>query len=261
LEQAILEFKLALKVVYFDRCIPSLECNSHCTQGNWVTAPKHLFLMHGGREFQVRIDPSQLAASQCHYAEIQAFEIDSDGNECGDPVFRVPITVIKPQIIAALPGPGSGSGSGAEEQALFEQQQQHDGEIVPNSAAILSFSNVPFKSGHRKRIFVQPPAGTTWIDVIVTPSKLPGKGIFVLHTTQLLANSSYAVGNFEQYLQLEYENRSLVKSIAINDSNTLEVRRRSWMCDSMQRWCSFAHSAASMFGIADLRCAILVHLG
>ena len=41
------------------------------TAPSWVQCPDNLVLMHGGRSFEVRVDPSQLASGQAHYAEVR----------------------------------------------------------------------------------------------------------------------------------------------------------------------------------------------
>ena len=40
------------------------------TAPSWVQCPDNLVLMHGGRSFEVRVDASQLASGQAHYAEV-----------------------------------------------------------------------------------------------------------------------------------------------------------------------------------------------
>lgn len=68
-----------------------MKCSLSCDQ-DWVSHAKHVLLMHGGRGFDVKVDPKELAPG-VHYAEIIGF--DSKAPAKG-PLFRVPITVIKP---------------------------------------------------------------------------------------------------------------------------------------------------------------------
>lgn len=59
----------------------------------WVKAPEFLALYGAGRDFQVKVDPTQIAAGTFAYTEVQGFDVSC--LERG-PVFRVPVSVCRP---------------------------------------------------------------------------------------------------------------------------------------------------------------------
>ena len=66
----------------------------------WVTGPSLLLLHHGGRGFECEVDPTSLPQG-LHYAEIRGYDANA---EWRGPLFRVPITVVRPLLLAAQPG-------------------------------------------------------------------------------------------------------------------------------------------------------------
>jgi len=261
-----------VRVAYYEDCL--VERKS-LTDGGWVCAPKAVFLMHGGREFQVRVDPSNLAPGRVYYAEVQGFV---DVEHSSDPVFRLPITVIKPYLLTPQPlqslldntPPNSTVETGQASElltsgaaspstrdgALLELNSENDTVALDDNgrtskraqARGVSLGCVTFRPGHRRRLFVQPPSGSTWADIIIQPIKLHSKvqcfiglfardfrvsllvcalshgwnkGLYVLHATQLMPHST--TQTYQQWLQLEEENRIIVKSFAVFDCQTLEV--------------------------------------
>jgi len=190
---------LAVRVAYYEDCL--VERKS-LTDGGWVCAPKAVFLMHGGREFQVRVDPSNLAPGRVYYAEVQGFV---DVEHSSDPVFRLPITVIKPYLLTPQPlqslldttPPNSTVETGQASElltsgaaspstrdgALLELNSENDTVALDDNgrtskraqARGVSLGCVTFRPGHRRRLFVQPPSGSTWADIIIQPIKLHSK--------------------------------------------------------------------------------------
>jgi tripeptidyl-peptidase-2 len=65
----------------------------------WIQVPPFLHLNAGGRDFAVDVDPSKLAAG-FHFGEIQAFE-SGPAAQAG-PLFKVPVTVTKPEAVDAV---------------------------------------------------------------------------------------------------------------------------------------------------------------
>lgn len=66
-----------------------------------------LLLHHNGRGFEVELDPTGLPEG-LHYTEVQAFDALA---EWRGPLFRLPITVVRPLDLKAEPGSSSGSGA------------------------------------------------------------------------------------------------------------------------------------------------------
>ncbi len=61
----------------------------------------------------------------------------------------------------------------------------------------------PFVSGHLERIFVTPPANTTWMKMTVTAAPEGfGSHNFVLHAVQLVPQCSYDDHNFQRHFPL-----------------------------------------------------------
>lgn len=62
------------------------------TNPSWIRFPDHLVLNNGGKQFPIKVDTADLPIGM-HYAEITGF---IDGDESRGPLFRAPITVLKP---------------------------------------------------------------------------------------------------------------------------------------------------------------------
>lgn len=74
----------------------ALVCDAH-----WVQTPSVLNMMYQERMFSVKIDPSGLEEGRAHFTQLEAFEC---GNPDKGPVFRIPISVIKPKRYGLLSG-------------------------------------------------------------------------------------------------------------------------------------------------------------
>jgi hypothetical protein len=73
---------------------------------SWVSVPTHITLASNARSFLVHVDPSALAPGRAHYAEVVGVAAPGEGGEEPlGPLFRLPITVIKPE--APLTGASS----------------------------------------------------------------------------------------------------------------------------------------------------------
>lgn len=77
-----------------------------------MSHPQLLLLHHNGRGFEIKVDPTGLPPG-LHYTEVLG--VDSAADWRG-PLFRVPITVIKPQGLE-IPEVGSGAPSAPETSA------------------------------------------------------------------------------------------------------------------------------------------------
>lgn len=103
------------------------------SQSSWVHVPKSVVFLGGGRSFVVIVDPTQLAAGRAHYTEVMAFVRKSESG----PVFRIPITVIKP-------------------------------EPLVGGSMIRPIENVSFEAGSVLRRFYESPSGATFAVLRVT---------------------------------------------------------------------------------------------
>lgn len=97
-----------------------------------MNVPPFLQLNNSGRSFEVAADCSGLSEGSVHYAEIVGF--DSECSSLG-PLFRVPITVIRPTILPTL---DVFSPKGPEESGVIERdaivEEQGGGSFSPSGA-------------------------------------------------------------------------------------------------------------------------------
>ncbi|KAF1321539.1 Tripeptidyl-peptidase 2, partial [Globisporangium splendens] len=95
----------------------------------WIDVGRHLALMHEGRGFKVLVNTKHLPAG-VNSGEIAAYDAN---NESRGPVFKIPVTVIKPEQVPSV--------------------------VVYKKA---------LQPGDITRRFFTPPTGTTWADVILS---------------------------------------------------------------------------------------------
>ncbi|KAL0317794.1 UNVERIFIED_CONTAM: Tripeptidyl-peptidase 2 [Sesamum angustifolium] len=116
-----------------DELVPFEECVKLQSTGEAVVrAPEYLLLTHNGREFNIIVDPTTLSDG-LHYYEVYALDCRSPWR---GPLFRIPITITKPQ-------------------------------AVKNRPPIIVFQGLSFVPGHIERKFVEVPIGATWVEVTV----------------------------------------------------------------------------------------------
>jgi tripeptidyl-peptidase-2 len=99
------------------------------TTAPWLSAPNLLLLHHNGRTFELRVDPTALPPG-LHYAEVLAVNPDQ---EWRGPLFRVPVTVVKPQDL--LQGPDIDAAAAAVSGAAVEQPPAGFGDAAGQAAA------------------------------------------------------------------------------------------------------------------------------
>ncbi|XP_038974715.1 tripeptidyl-peptidase 2-like isoform X1 [Phoenix dactylifera] len=133
------------QLVPFEACI-----QLHSSEKFVVRAPEYLLLTHNGRSFNIVVDPTNLA-NGLHYHEV--YGIDCRAPWRG-PLFRVPITIIKPFASAGQP-------------------------------PVVSFSNVSFQPGHIERRFIDVPLGATWVEATMRTSGFDTARKFFIDTVQI----------------------------------------------------------------------------
>jgi tripeptidyl-peptidase-2 len=159
----------------------------------WVQSPSHVLLMHGGRGFDVRVDPTGLPPG-AHHAEVVAR--DSADPSAGA-LFRVPVTVIRP-----LQPRSAGRSPAGDEAALQE--------------------TLRFTPGDIERRFLAVPHGATWADVSLRTSAADERRTIVLHAVQLLPDRAFPARGRRWYVGLE-PGEQAVRSLAVEGGRTLEV--------------------------------------
>ncbi|KAJ0970189.1 hypothetical protein J5N97_023066 [Dioscorea zingiberensis] len=129
----------------FEECI-----QLHSSDKLVVRTPEYLLLTYNGRSFNVVVDPTNLKHGM-HYHEV--YGIDSRAPWRG-PLFRVPITIIKP--VASLGQPPT-----------------------------ISFSNMSFVPGHIERLFIDVPLGATWAEATMKTLGFDTPRRFSIDTLQI----------------------------------------------------------------------------
>ncbi|OQR99082.1 tripeptidyl-peptidase [Achlya hypogyna] len=134
----------------------------------WIRCADALTLLHEGRNFKVDVSTDALAPG-AHYGEVVAYD---SANAARGPVFRIPVTVIKPEVLAA------------PETSLVKQ-------MLPGSIA---------------RTFYHVPAGATWMNVSVSrragPSE-PARVLYVLHLMQHSLHARQSATSTHHYLYVD----------------------------------------------------------
>ncbi|XP_006647647.1 tripeptidyl-peptidase 2 [Oryza brachyantha] len=134
-----------------EQLVPFEEClQLHSTDSSVVKIPEYIMVTNNGRSFNIVVNPVNIS-SGLHYYEV--YGIDCKAPWRG-PIFRVPITVIKP--IALLGEPPA-----------------------------LTLSNLSFKSGHIERRFINVPIGASWVEVTMRTSAFDTPRRFFLDAVQI----------------------------------------------------------------------------
>ncbi|MEE2941959.1 MAG: S8 family serine peptidase [Verrucomicrobiota bacterium] len=160
----------------------NLECSD-----SWVDHPKHVVLMHGGRNFSVETHPQSLTTGM-HYTEVIGY--DAEHPERG-PVFRVPITVLK-------------------------------GEAVDITQPIHWSEKIRLTPGYIDRNFLEVPQGTTWADVVFRTGEMDGTRRIVLHTVQEVPGQSFSESGTRQYITVRGQGTK-VQSFSVTGGRTIEM--------------------------------------
>ncbi|PRW39066.1 Tripeptidyl-peptidase 2 isoform A [Chlorella sorokiniana] len=172
-----------------------LLCTAH-----WVKAPAVLLLHHNGRGFEVELDPTALPEG-LHYAELQAFDAIA---EWRGPLFRLPITVIKPLDVETEPGSSSGVGA-----------------IVRPDCSV-DLGTLHFQPGAELRRFVAVPGGATWAELKIRAGELDTPKSYMLRATALLPHTRYSDSEWRSFTQLS-AHQEMSAAFAVTGGTTLEL--------------------------------------
>ncbi|GLI68325.1 hypothetical protein VaNZ11_012720 [Volvox africanus] len=173
----------------------------------WVTCPPALMVHAGGRSFEVIVDPSSLPPG-LHYGEVVALEVDS--RERG-PLFRLPITVIKPlQVPLAATSINGINGNTVAGNG--------------NSSAVgtVSLGPLSFAPGTEYRRFVAVPPGATWAELTLRAAPYDTPKLFLIRGTQLRPESSYRQHELRTQVTLSGGSEYL-NSLRVCGGSTLEL--------------------------------------
>ncbi|KAG9416306.1 tripeptidyl-peptidase II Tpp2 [Aphanomyces cochlioides] len=159
----------------------------------WISCAEHLTLMHQGRNFKVAVDSSSLPAGHAHYGEVIAYDAK---NAARGPVFRIPVTVIKPEVIP-------------------ENQEHKALQLVKE-----------LSSGDISRNFYKVPAGATWVNISVSrhgaSPQEPERAIYALHLMQHELHERQSSTSLKRTFYLG-STEQVTHSFSVKGSVTLEL--------------------------------------
>ncbi|KAF9174357.1 tripeptidyl-peptidase II Tpp2 [Mortierella sp. AD011] len=167
---------------------------------SWIRVPEFLFMNGAQRQFEVKVDPTQLTAGLVHFAEIQAFDSSCPAR---GPVFSIYVTVAKP--------------------------------VELTTHSFIKFDNLQFGPGHIERRLVHVPAGATHAEVVVRSSSgvnvAQSAAKFVVYSTQLIPHlrNDYTKQGYMfrlgkgSYAEAGAEEQSEVKRFSVYSSHTMEL--------------------------------------
>ncbi|XP_062222524.1 tripeptidyl-peptidase 2 [Phragmites australis] len=134
-----------------EQLVPFEEClQLHSTDSSVVQIPEYILVTHNGRSFNIVVNPANIS-SGLHYYEVCGIDYRAPWR---GPIFRVPITVIKPITLLGEP-------------------------------PLFSISNLLFKSGNIERSFINVPFGASWAEVTMRTSAFDTPRRFFLDTVQI----------------------------------------------------------------------------
>ncbi|CAL8469996.1 g9538 [Coccomyxa elongata] len=142
----------------------------------WVTTPSALLLPSGGRTFEIKVDAGSLPEG-LHFAELCAF--DSSAPWRG-PLFRVPVTVVRPMQVDTHSSPLSGTLSTSS------------GASKDSSSFTASFGWLDFTPGLEVRRFVAVPEGATWAELRITTGDNEQPRVMMVRASQLLPHTRFS---------------------------------------------------------------------
>ncbi|ONK71943.1 uncharacterized protein A4U43_C04F14000 [Asparagus officinalis] len=134
-----------------EQLVPFEECiQLHSSEKSVAQAPEYLLLTNNGRSFNIVVDPTHLS-SGLHYHEVHGIDFKAPWR---GPLFRVPITILKPTIPTGQPP-----------QILF--------------------SRISFTPGLIERRFIEVPHGATWVEATMRTSGFDTARRFFIDAVQI----------------------------------------------------------------------------
>ncbi len=151
---------------------------------DWVDASDTMLLTAAGERFELQVDPRRLRPG-VHTAEVRGYHA---GHENRGPLFRVPVTVIKPHILKK-------------------------GEVE---------ASVSLGPGQLDRQFVSVPDGATWADIELELTEADAARVIGVHTVQTLPGHSFEEGELNKRVFMEQGSQTII-SVPVVAGRTLEV--------------------------------------
>ncbi|MDG2128560.1 MAG: S8 family serine peptidase [Fuerstiella sp.] len=153
---------------------------------DWVEHGQFSVMTSDEIRFSIQIDPTNLAPG-VHFAEINAFEVQTHSS---GPLFRIPITVIRPEIL----GDGQLHVSGEYE----------------------------FEAGTVKRRFIVVPPGATHAELKLKQLAGTASQSYIAHAMQMNPGRAFRHSETRKYVALKPDEESYLM-ISVTEGRTLEV--------------------------------------
>ncbi len=151
---------------------------------DWVDVSEAVLLTSTGGSLDLLVDPRGLSEG-VHTAEVRGYH---SGRENRGPLFRIPVTVIKPHTL-------------------------EDGELE---------ETITLSPGQIERRFVSVPEGATWADIELSLDEAESARLLGLHTVQMLAGHSYEDGEHVENVLMEQGSEKVI-SVPVVAGHMLEV--------------------------------------
>ena len=153
---------------------------------DWIKAPEHFLLVHGGKQVGIRVDPTQLEPG-LHFAEVIGY--DQSDRERG-PIFHLPITVIKP--------------SSTDDNPNIWRKK------------------VKLKPGKIDRNFIAVPTGATWADLKIRGGQMEASRFVFIHAVHTLPRVSFRGSETKLAMRIQ-PNSETVRSFKVEGGRTMEL--------------------------------------
>jgi len=167
----------------------------------WCVVPDFLVLNASGKGFDLVVDPATLPEGEASFCEVRGY--DSKNPQLG-PIFRFPVTAIKPKKLV------SPSGAPGEFAMRLPERTYVPGTI--------------------DRHFIAVPEGATWAEITFKTREVEGSHMLVLHALQVLPSSAPTGRNqteIERYIRLK-PFHTVTEKVACVGGVTVELCLCKW---------------------------------
>jgi len=201
---------------------------SPSSSAQWIECPSHLVLLHNGRAFTVVVHAEKLKAGSYHFAEILGYDADAEENGASassntpalGPLFRVPVTVTKPE-----------DPEVAHSQLVASHVQDGgSGDSLARPGTSYSFRNLPYEHGCVHRRFIRIPEGASYADFTIKAHSFTPKETaahtgrsFMFHALYLQAETPYRDHECDSFFSLNSQNPTKMLRMDVRPGLTLEV--------------------------------------
>ena len=214
------------------------------TPCSWITHSTTVLLVNDTLIISVKIDPTALAPG--HYSNsVCAYLLDDDDSDvtqptadaaCNEhvrrgPIFEIPITVIKPELIEASIAGTTTPANPCE--ATNSVNLTKTSSVTTQHGPTIDISHVVLTPAQRYRRFFVPPPGTCYVDVVVTDARPMNTSsnsngldassrMICLHALQTCRGIPYKEFEEQKYIYLEPGSSDTI-SFPVRPALTLEL--------------------------------------